>query len=75
MFLASLAQARVEADGAGIVAREATPLALASAMIELLDDESKRKRLALKGAEKAAAEFRWDREKRSLLKLYGEVLS
>jgi glycosyltransferase involved in cell wall biosynthesis len=70
-----LAQARFEADGAGVVAKDATPAALAAAMVDLLEDETKRQGLSARGASKAAAEFRWEREKRSLLELYSQVLS
>ncbi len=70
-----LAQARFEAGGAGVVAKQPTPESLAEAMVDLLEDEPLRRRLGAKGAAKAAKEFRWENEKTSLLKLYGELLA
>jgi glycosyltransferase involved in cell wall biosynthesis len=63
-----LAQARSEAGAAALVFDDATPEALAEAIIALLADEPARPR---NGAQR---EFQWESEKKSLLNAYEFLL-
>jgi glycosyltransferase involved in cell wall biosynthesis len=68
-----LAQSRLEAGDAGIVAREPTASALADAMVALLEDKPLRGRMKAVGMERAKREFRWETEKQSLVELYDSL--
>ena len=69
-----LAQARREAGAAALVVDDATPEALAEAIIALLADEPARRRMRAYGREHAQREFQWESEKKSLLNAYEFLL-
>lgn len=70
-----LMQARKEAGAAGRVVYEPTPLALARAMVELVDDEPRRQTMGAYGREKAQREYIWDNEASALLAAYDTLLA
>jgi glycosyltransferase involved in cell wall biosynthesis len=69
-----LAQARSEAGAAALVVDDATPEALAEAIIALLADEPARRRMSAYGRERNEREFQWESEKKSLLNAYEFLL-
>ena len=69
-----LPQSRGEAGEAAVVAREATPVALAEAMVGLLDDGAARQRMGAYGLATAQRDFQWANEKQALLGAYRQVI-
>ena len=69
-----LPQSRSEAGEAAVVAKEATPEALAEAMVDLLDDQAARQRMGAYGLATAQRDFQWAHEKQALLEAYGSVI-
>lgn len=65
-----LRQAAREARNAGLVVSEHSPKALADAIVGLIDDPERRKRMALSGRAIAEREFRWATEARKYLDAY-----
>lgn len=68
-----LPQSRSEAGEAADVAREATPEALAEAMVRLLEDEDRRQRMSAYGLATAQRDFQWANEKHALIDCYATV--
>jgi glycosyltransferase involved in cell wall biosynthesis len=68
-----LAQSRLEAGNAGFVAKEATPEAMADAVVSLLDNEPLRHQMSKIGKERALREFRWETEKQTLVEHYRKL--
>lgn len=69
-----LEQAILDAGEAAHVVRERTPEGLAQGMIELLGDPQRRRKMAAYATERAQREFRWDKEKHSLIDAYRTLL-
>lgn len=70
-----LAQSRLEAGDAGLVAKEPTPQAMADAIRSLLDNEPLRHQMSKIGKERAHREFRWETEKQTLIEHYRKLFS
>ena len=70
-----LAQSRLEAGDAGLVAKEPTPKAMADAIASLLDNEPLRHQMSRIGQERAHREFRWETEKQTLIEHYRKLFS
>lgn len=70
-----LAQSRLEAGDAGLVAKEPTPKAMADAIASLLDNEPLRHQMSKIGKERAHREFRWETEKQTLIEHYRKLFS
>jgi glycosyltransferase involved in cell wall biosynthesis len=70
-----LAQARLEAGGAGVSASEPTPQALATTMVGLIEDPVLRQQLGELGKNRANREFNWDGERIKLLSAYDRLLN
>jgi glycosyltransferase involved in cell wall biosynthesis len=70
-----LAQSRLEAGSAGLVAHPATAEGLANATLELLADAPLRGRMSKAGMEKAASEFQWSTQKTALLDCYEKLFA
>ena len=70
-----LAQSRLEAGDAGIVANEPTAKSLGDTMVALLTNVKLRKRMSISGMERAKKEFRWETEKASLVHAYEKLFS
>ena len=72
--LFDLAQARLDAGDAGLVAAQPTPQALGERIVALLEDEGARERMRSYGRERARSEFQWEVAKRSLLAAYASLV-
>jgi glycosyltransferase involved in cell wall biosynthesis len=70
-----LAQSRLEAGDAGIVANGSTPKAMADAVVALLTDQPLRDRMSASGKERAHREFKWETEKASLIETYRKLFA
>jgi glycosyltransferase involved in cell wall biosynthesis len=69
-----LPQSGSEAGSAALVAADSTPEALATSILQLLDDPAARKRMSIEGRSMAERDFQWANEKQSLLAAYAHVL-
>jgi glycosyltransferase involved in cell wall biosynthesis len=69
-----LPQSRSEAGTAALVADASTPEALATSILQLLDDPAARQRMSAEGRAVATRDFQWANEKQSLLAAYADVL-
>ena len=70
-----LAQSRLEAGDAGIVANEPTAKSLGDTMVALLTNVKLRKLMSISGMERAKKEFRWETEKASLIQAYEKLFT
>jgi glycosyltransferase involved in cell wall biosynthesis len=71
----NLLQASRDAGDAALVAAEHSPKALAEAIVSLVDDPDRRRRMGTFGLETAQREFRWSVEQANYLAAYRAVLS